>query len=79
MQSLPTARQALGSWPALFHRAHVPLLQGKKKERFNEIQQELSQLSTKFSNNVSRQGARLMRIDTGPRCGSQAGHALGQL
>lgn len=27
-------------------------LEGEKKERFNEIQQELSQLSTKFSNNV---------------------------
>ncbi len=26
--------------------------QGEAKERFNEIQQELSQLSTKFSNNV---------------------------
>ena len=27
-------------------------MQGEKKERFNAIQQELSQLSTKFSNNV---------------------------
>jgi hypothetical protein len=27
-------------------------LQGEAKERFNEIQQELSQLSTKFTNNV---------------------------
>lgn len=27
-------------------------LQGEQKERFNAIQQELSQLSTKFSNNV---------------------------
>lgn len=26
--------------------------QGSAKERFNEIQQELSQLSTKFSNNL---------------------------
>ena len=31
---------------------HAVLLQGEQKERFNEIQQELSQLSTKFSNNV---------------------------
>ena len=29
-----------------------PLLQGEAKERFNAIQQELSQLSTKYSNNV---------------------------
>lgn len=28
------------------------LRQGAAKERFNEIQQELSQLSTKFSNNL---------------------------
>lgn len=28
------------------------ILQGDEKERFNAIQQELSQLSTKFSNNV---------------------------
>lgn len=27
-------------------------VQGSAKERFNEIQQELSQLSTKFSNNL---------------------------
>lgn len=27
-------------------------MQGKERERFNEIQQELSQLSTKFSNNL---------------------------
>lgn len=27
-------------------------MQGSAKERFNEIQQELSQLSTKFSNNL---------------------------
>ena len=27
-------------------------LQGTARERFNEIQQELSQLSTKFSNNL---------------------------
>lgn len=27
-------------------------MQGAAKERFNEIQQELSQLSTKFSNNL---------------------------
>ena len=27
-------------------------LQGSSKDRFNEIQQELSQLSTKFSNNL---------------------------
>ena len=27
-------------------------LQGEKKERFNEIKQELSQISTKFSNNL---------------------------
>jgi len=27
-------------------------LEGEQKERFNEIQQELAQLSTKFSNNV---------------------------
>ena len=27
-------------------------MQGEKKDRFNEIQQELSQLSTKFSNNL---------------------------
>lgn len=28
------------------------MTQGSDKERFNEIQQELSQLSTKFSNNL---------------------------
>lgn len=28
------------------------MVQGEQKERFNAIQQELSQLSTKFSNNV---------------------------
>ena len=27
-------------------------LQGEEKERFNEIKQELSQISTKFSNNL---------------------------
>ena len=27
-------------------------VQGEKKERFNEIKQELSQISTKFSNNL---------------------------
>ena len=27
-------------------------MQGEKKERFNAMQQEMSQLSTKFSNNV---------------------------
>ena len=27
-------------------------MQGTARERFNEIQQELSQLSTKFSNNL---------------------------
>ena len=27
-------------------------MQGSSKDRFNEIQQELSQLSTKFSNNL---------------------------
>ena len=31
-------------------------LEGEAKERFNAIQQELAQLSTKFSNNVSRRG-----------------------
>eukprot|EP00983_Pelagomonas_calceolata_P099955 1158513-Pelagomonas_calceolata.AAC.8 len=31
-------------------------LEGAQKERFNEIQQELAQLSTKFSNNVSSRG-----------------------
>ena len=32
-------------------------LEGEAKERFNAIQQELAQLSTKFSNNVRRRGA----------------------
>ena len=31
-------------------------LEGEAKERFNAIQQELAQLSTKFSNNVRRRG-----------------------
>lgn len=31
---------------------HMGWLQGTDRERFNEIQQELSQLSTKFSNNL---------------------------
>ena len=35
----------------LTHVGHAGL-QGSSKERFNEIQQELSQLSTKFSNNL---------------------------
>ena len=33
------------------HAARVHL-QGEEKERFNEIKQELSQISTKFSNNL---------------------------
>lgn len=37
-------------------------LEGEAKERFNEIQQQLAQLSTKFSNNVS------MRMCTYLRC-----------
>ena len=43
---------------------HLPLPphqhQGEAKERFNAIQQELSQLSTKFSNNVG--------VGRPPRC-----------
>ena len=35
----------------LTHGRHA-VVQGSAKERFNEIQQELSQLSTKFSNNL---------------------------
>lgn len=41
----------LVTWPAKVPRPRSAL-QGEAKERFNEIQQELSQLSTKFSNNV---------------------------
>ena len=33
-------------------------LEGEAKERFNAIQQELAQLSTKFSNNVRQRGER---------------------
>lgn len=36
----------------MFRVATVGLLQGEAKERYNEIQQELSKLSTTFSNNI---------------------------
>lgn len=49
-------------------------LQGEKKERFNEIQQELSQLSTKFSNNVSRAGRRSCCHETVEAPGSCSVH-----
>ena len=44
--------------------AAAPLLQGEEKERFNEIQQELSKLSTTFSNNVLDATKKFKRLVT---------------
>ena len=69
---------------SLTHPGCAALLQGEEKERFNEIQQELSKLSTTFTNNVLDATKKFKRLvtsaeevaglpESGVRCGFGAG------
>ena len=51
-----------------------PAPQGEARERFNEIQQELSQLSTKFSNHVLDATKAFKRVCTGERAAQHMSH-----